>query len=80
MKNWFDVLGRYIKEVHLHDNFKKFDDHYPIGDGEIDFDLFFQLVKKQGADIIYTIEPHKIEHLERSLEACRDYLIKADIS
>ncbi len=80
MKNWFDVLGRYIKEVHLHDNFKKFDDHFPIGDGEIDFDLFFQLIKKQGDDIIYTIEPHKIENLERSLEACRDYLIKADIS
>ena len=80
MKNWFDVLGKYIKEVHLHDNFKKFDDHFPIGDGEINFDLFFQLAKKQGDDIIYTIEPHKLEHLERSLEACRDYLIKAAIS
>jgi sugar phosphate isomerase/epimerase len=80
MKGWFDILGKYMKEVHLHDNFKKFDDHYPIGNGEIDFDLFFQLVKKQGTDIIYTIEPHKIEHLERSLEACREYLMKMDIS
>jgi sugar phosphate isomerase/epimerase len=76
MEEWFNSLGKYIKAVHLHDNFKKSDDHLPIGDGEIDFDLFFQLIKHHGVDAIYTIEPHKVEQLERSLQACRNYLMK----
>jgi sugar phosphate isomerase/epimerase len=75
MNGWFDSLGKYIKEVHLHDNFKKSDDHLPIGDGEFDFDLFFRLITHYGVDPIYTIEPHEVEHLERSLQACRNYLV-----
>lgn len=78
MEEWFDSLGRYIKVVHLHDNFKKSDDHLPIGDGEIDFDLFFKLIRHYGVDTIYTIEPHKVEHLERSLQACRKFLMKME--
>ncbi|MCK5513169.1 MAG: sugar phosphate isomerase/epimerase [Deltaproteobacteria bacterium] len=74
MKDWFDSLGNYFKEVHLHDNFKKSDDHLPIGDGDIDFDLFFKLIKQYDIAPIYTIEPHKIEHLERSLQTCKNYL------
>ena len=74
MKEWFDSLGNYIKEVHMHDNFKTSDDHLPPGDGEIDFDLFFQLIKDYGVNPIYTIEPHKVEYLERSLQICRKYI------
>ncbi len=76
MKDWFEVLSNNIKAVHLHDNFKKSDDHLPIGDGEIDFDLFFQLIKHYGVDSLFTIEPHKIELLDRSLKACKSYLMK----
>ena len=74
MNDWFDSLGNYCKEVHLHDNFKKSDDHLPIGDGNIDFDLFFKLIRQYDIAPIYTIEPHKIEHLERSLAMCKNYL------
>ncbi len=74
MIDWFDSLGNYLKEVHLHDNFKTSDDHLPAGDGEIDFDLFFQLIKRYDINPIYTIEPHKVEHLGRSLEMCKKYL------
>ncbi len=75
MKEWFDVLSNYIRAVHLHDNFKKADDHLPVGDGEIDFDLFFQLIKRYGVDSLFTIEPHKVELLERSLKVCKSYLM-----
>jgi len=78
MEEWFDSLGKYIKEVHLHDNCGTSDDHLPIGDGKIDFDLFFQLITHYGVNTIYTIEPHKIEHLERSLQACGKYLTKIE--
>lgn len=74
MEDWFDRLGYYLKEVHVHDNLKKSDDHLPIGDGNLDFDLFFNLIRKYDIDPIYTIEPHQIEHLERSLQLCKHYL------
>ncbi len=70
------MLSNYIKAVHLHDNFKKADDHLPVGDGEIDFDLFFQLIRQYGVDSLFTIEPHKVELLDRSLKACKSCLMK----
>ena len=33
-----DKTGRYIYELHLHDNDGTSDDHYAIGDGNIDFE------------------------------------------
>jgi sugar phosphate isomerase/epimerase len=74
MEAWLISLGSFLKEVHLHDNKKQADDHLPLGDGEIDFPLFFQLLKKYGVTPIYTIEPHKVEDLERSLERCHFFL------
>lgn len=74
MEEWFISLGSFIKEVHLHDNNKHADDHLPLGDGEIDFPLFFKLLKKYGVTPIYTIEPHKVEDLERSLERCQFFV------
>ena len=74
MEEWFISLGSFIREVHLHDNNKNSDDHLPLGDGGIDFPLFFKLLKKYGVTPIYTIEPHKVEDLERSLERCNFFL------
>ena len=74
MEDWFISLGSFIKEVHLHDNNKHADDHLPLGDGEIDFPLFFKLIKQYRVNPIYTIEPHRVEDLERSLEKCQDFL------
>ena len=74
MEDWFISLGSFIKEVHLHDNNSHADDHLPLGDGEIDFPLFFKLIKQYGVNPIYTIEPHRVEDLERSLEKCHYFL------
>ena len=78
MEDWFITLGPFIKEVHLHDNCGKSDDHLPLGDGEIDFDLFFKLINRYGADPIFTIEPHEVDLLDRSLKACRKHLNKLE--
>lgn len=78
MEAWFTSLSPYIKEVHLHDNCKTSDDHLPMGDGDIDFGLFFRLIKRYGVNPIYTIEPHKVEDLERSLEMCNRYLTQKE--
>jgi sugar phosphate isomerase/epimerase len=78
MEAWFISLGPYIREVHLHDNCKASDDHLPMGDGDIDFALFFHLIKRYSVNPIYTIEPHKVEDLERSLEMCNHFITQRE--
>lgn len=74
LEAWFTSLGTFIQEVHLHDNCGRSDDHLPLGEGTIDFALFFGLIKRSGIQPIYTIEPHRVEDLERSLERCDRFL------
>jgi sugar phosphate isomerase/epimerase len=74
MEAWFVSLGGYMREVHLHDNRKTADDHLPVGDGEINFELFMRLVGDFRVSPIYTIEPHQVEKLERSMERCHHML------
>lgn len=68
MEDWFSTLGGYIAHVHVHDNNGLRDDHLPIGDGSIDFDLYFRLMKQHAPDAVYTIEAHDREKVELALE------------
>lgn len=74
IEEWFRVLGAYVAEVHLHDNFGAIDDHLPIGDGTIDFAAFFRLLKTYSNDPVYTIEPHGEEVLFRAIDAVMRYI------
>ncbi len=71
---WFETLGRYLCEVHLHDNHRETDEHLPVGEGDFDFDRFFHLLLLFGLNPIYTIEPHEEAHLWRGLEAVKKYI------
>ena len=73
MEEWFAELGPYIAETHIHDNFGVKDDHAPIGEGNIDFDLFFSLMARYAPDATWTIEAHSREALERALVAIGKY-------
>lgn len=72
---WFETLGEHVTELHLHDNNGKVDDHLPLGDGSIDFDSYFKAVRTfcEGP-VIYTVEPHGEEVMERALEKVKRYL------
>jgi sugar phosphate isomerase/epimerase len=72
---WFEALGRYLREVHLHDNHGEMDEHLPMGEGDFDFDRFFNLLSQLGLNPIYTIEPHEEAHLWRGLEAVKKYIV-----
>lgn len=74
MEEWFSSLGHKIAEVHIHDNGGNADDHLPAGEGEIDFPLFFSLLKKYADDPVYTIEPHGEEVMRRAIRAIRKFL------
>ena len=74
MEEWFRVLGPRIAEVHLHDNHGEHDDHLPVGEGSIDFPMFFGLLSRYSKNPVYTIEPHGEEAMIRAVEAVKQYL------
>jgi len=74
LAEWFSVLSRHIRHIHLHDNRGKADEHLPIGMGSIDFhELFDQIVT---LDLIpsMTLEAHILKDLERSFIAVQPFL------
>lgn len=71
MDQWLEELGKHFLELHLHDNDRSADQHYPIGDGTFDFDRFFLLLDKR--DCIHTIEAHTPERVIKSIERLKKY-------
>jgi sugar phosphate isomerase/epimerase len=74
MEEWFAEIGSYIAEAHIHDNFGIKDDHNAIGEGNIDFDLFFRLMEQYAPDAAWTLEAHSKETLEKALVNIGKYL------
>lgn len=66
---WMETLGPLTREVHLHDNHGKEDEHLPPGQGTIDFTPVFDLAQRQP--LIVTLEPHT----EADLRPALDFLI-----
>ncbi len=65
LQDWFDAIGSYIIELHLHDNHGLDDEHLAIGDGNIDFKEIISRVIDRNP--VYTIEAHSIEGVEKSI-------------
>jgi sugar phosphate isomerase/epimerase len=74
MEEWFAELGPFIAETHIHDNAGQKDDHAPIGEGNIDFELFFRLMARYAPDAALTIEAHSREALEKALVGITRFL------
>ena len=71
IEKWFDELGEYIQYMHLSDNMGKFDDHLPIGSGNIDWEKVNGLWKSLGRDMPATLEVGGIAGVEESLRYLR---------
>lgn len=74
LQQWFAVLGDRIVESHLHDNHGQADEHLPVGEGEIDFDLVTTLLKQYAPEAVWTLEAHSRERLERAMKNIQQYL------
>lgn len=74
MEEWFAELGSYIVEAHIHDNHGQADEHLPLGEGLIDFDLLFTLLSRYAPDATWTIEAHTNERRERALTNIQKYV------
>jgi len=74
LAEWFATLGHHLLHLHLHDNTGEGDEHRPIGEGDIDFDELFTLVRRLDRRPSMTLEAHTPDVLERSLLAVQPYL------
>lgn len=74
LEEWFSQLGGFIAECHLHDNGGTADEHLPPGEGNIDFDVLFNLLRQNAPSCILTIEAHTLERLERARTALNLHL------
>ena len=70
---WFDQLGEWIRYLHLSDNLGGFDDHLPLGQGNIDWDLINRLWTALGKDVPLTLETGTLEATRESIAFLRDH-------
>jgi sugar phosphate isomerase/epimerase len=68
LREWIDQLGPVLGMLHLHDNHGRLDDHLALGQGSIDFQVFFALLKERGLHPFITLEPHQEDWVRQSLE------------
>ncbi len=69
LEEWLKVLGPFLGQLHLHDNYGNQDDHLAIGSGIIEFNKLFKYLKQSNQPPpIITLEPHAEKHLWPSLE------------
>lgn len=71
LEEWINTLAPYIKQLHLHDNTGRADEHLPVGDGTFPFPQLFAMLKQRSLKPIVTLEAHKEADLERFLANMR---------
>ena len=67
LEQWFEELGEYIEYLHLSDNKGEFDDHLPLGEGDVDWKLADALYRKLGRNLPMTLDVGGIEGVKKSL-------------
>ena len=69
LERWVQVLGPYLRQLHLHDNRGEEDEHLALGQGQIDFKSLFGILKATfRIPPGLTLEPHKENDLWPSIE------------
>ncbi len=68
LRKWLDVLGSYLRQLHLHDNRGDSDSHLAMGKGGIEFHILFEFLRQHsGIQPLITLEPHVDDDLGPSL-------------
>ncbi|MBC2714827.1 MAG: sugar phosphate isomerase/epimerase [Desulfobacteraceae bacterium] len=67
LDQWLNATGKYIGQLHLHDNYGDHDSHLGMGKGSINFDPLFEYIKRMTKKPVVTLEPHEQEDFIASL-------------
>jgi len=76
---WLDSLGDWLKQLHLHDNHGRRDEHLRLGSAGVDFDFLFKWLKEKSIKPIMTVEAHKEEDVLPSLNTLASYLKRYEL-
>ena len=68
LKGWVERLGKHLRYVHLTDNHGGWDEHLAVGDGNIDFEPFFQAILNHDLHPVFVPEVPTYDQVVRSLE------------
>lgn len=74
LPEWAGAFGPALREIHVHDNRGRRDDHLPVGEGSIDFRGVLQAVADAGTPPVLTVEPHREEHFHPAVRSLRSLL------
>jgi len=76
-EKWFKALSPYIRHFHLNDTHLKYDEHLPLGQGLIDWQVIFGLMKKYNLEKkSILLEVKGLDKISQSLEYCRKMGVK----
>jgi len=69
-KEWLFYLKKYTRRIHfhIHDNEGLFDQHLPIGQGNINWEEVFDYLNSLDLELSFTLEPHNKNDLIKSLK------------
>lgn len=73
MEEWFDRLGEHIGYMHLSDNYGKYDNHLPLGEGTVDWAMADRLWRSLQVNIPITLEVGGFENVKKSLDYLRQH-------
>jgi sugar phosphate isomerase/epimerase len=73
LDEWLEVLEPHLREVHLHDNDGRRDQHLPPGRGRFDFGALFRRIASLPHPVIGTIEAHSEADLLEGLAFLKDH-------
>lgn len=71
LQEWLSQTLPYIKELHLHNNDRTADQHYPLDEGTFNMTELLETIGDRFC--IYTIEAHSPEHFLKSLKWLDDF-------
>ena len=66
--DWVKSYGKDLYHLHIHNNFKKNDDHFSLLNGSVDYKEIFDEIKRQNLNPQFVFEMFKEEYLRESLE------------
>jgi sugar phosphate isomerase/epimerase len=74
LDDWIEMIGPKLGHLHLHDNDGDYDQHRPMGQGDIDFMLLKELLTATGRPFpSATVENHDYEDLLESYKYLREH-------
>ena len=74
LDKWLSMLGNKIREMHLHDNYGKRDDHMPIGQGTFPFTELKAFLKAHRESLILTAEIHDEADAVQGIKNLKEYV------